>query len=78
MNIEIWLDFQHPTGNKNYDPFLKQIHFSETSYGIRKLIENAGNYKIEFIRQLAPKILPWAWIASVKSSGENIESKVRT
>lgn len=77
MMVEVWLDNQHPSNkSKNFDPFLKQVHFSETSYHVRRLIQTASNFKIEFIRQLAAERIPWAWIGSVKANGENIESKV--
>ena len=79
MMVEVWLDNQHPSNkSKNFDPFLKQVHFSETSYHVRRLIQTASNFKIEFIRQLAAERIPWAWIGSVKANGENIESKVST
>ena len=55
---------------------LKQIQYPETSFTIRQLIKNSSTFKIEFTRQVHPDRLPWAWIASVKASGENLESKV--
>lgn len=77
MAVEIWLDRHHPTSqNKNYDPYMKQILFPETSREVRHLVTTSRTLKVEFVRPLAPTRQPWAWIGAVKAAGEQIENRI--